>query len=81
MGLGCGHRAPHRERSGAEQPMSADSKQVLHNAVDMQEALGAWLVNRKPRICRSRWRVGWWEASARLFAWRAVSWLTNGMRS
>jgi hypothetical protein len=24
------------------------------------------------RIWRSRWRVGWWETSARLFSYRAV---------
>ena len=34
-------------------------------------------VNR--RICRSRPRVGWCETSARLFAYRSVSWLTEGM--
>ncbi len=31
------------------------------------------------RICRSRCRVGWWETSARLLAYREVSWGTEGI--
>ena len=45
-GSGCGHGVPHGERSGSEQsmmngpqPVSPDSKQILHDAVDMQETL------------------------------------------
>jgi len=45
-GSGCGHRVPHRERPGSEPAMlygseavSPDSKQTLHDAVDLQGAL------------------------------------------
>ena len=45
-GSGCGHGVPHGERSGSEQSMmnrpqsvSPHSKQILHDAVDMQEPL------------------------------------------
>jgi hypothetical protein len=45
-GSGCRHRVPHTERSGSEpsivnrlQLVSPDSKQILHNAVDVQEPL------------------------------------------
>ena len=46
-GSRCGHRVPHREGSGSEQPMmnrpqpvAPDAKQILDDAVDMQETLG-----------------------------------------
>ncbi len=45
-GLGSGHRVPHTERSGSKQsmmnrpqPVSPDSKQILHHSVDLQEPL------------------------------------------
>ena len=39
----------------------------------------AWAADLNRRIWRSRCRVGWWETSARLFAYLSVQWTTDGI--
>jgi hypothetical protein len=53
---GCGHRVPHTESSSSKQsmmnrpqPLSPDSKQILHDSVNMQETL-TWSGELKSRM-------------------------------
>jgi hypothetical protein len=74
MALGRGHGVPRLERARAQlplvagtQPLAAHSEEVTHDGVHREEALGL-CPDLKPRMARSRCRVGWWEAAARVFA-------------
>lgn len=46
---------------------SPPCEQIVDDAADTEKSLGL-RARLKRRIWCSRWRVGWWETSARLFA-------------
>tara|TARA_B100000315_G_scaffold198426_1_gene190005 strand:- start:116 stop:310 length:195 start_codon:yes stop_codon:yes gene_type:complete len=57
--------------------MSPDSKEVLHDVVHRRKALQVGSRLEAAHLALAL--AGWWETSARLFAYRSVQWTTDGI--